>query len=294
MSNFTQVKFANIMHPEIRKLIRDVDQLASLPSIYERLNEVVNHPRSSAHDIGKVVSEDPGLTARLLRLVNSAFYGFPSKIETVSRAITIIGTNQLRDLSLATSVVGMFKNLPQDLVDMSSFWRHSLACGVTARVLATQRRELNVERYFVAGLLHDIGSLIIYLKAGDKATEVLNKCRSQNTILYLTEEEILGYNHAQVGAALTEQWNLPPSLQEAIGFHHHPATAEKYPTEASMVHVANIIANALAFGSSGEKFVTPLDTTAWETLNLNPDSLPNVISEVEKQFEDVVKVILKE
>ena len=109
--------------------IEDITDIPSLPEIFIRVNEVVNNPRSSLEDVGKVISEDTGLTARLLKIVNSAFYGFPSHIETISRAVTIVGTQQLRDLALATSVIRLFSGIPHDLLDMESFWRHSVACG---------------------------------------------------------------------------------------------------------------------------------------------------------------------
>ena len=125
-------------------LLKGVVSVSSLPGVYLRLSNVVGDPRSSASDVGRVIADDPGLTARLLRLVNSAMYGFPSKIETVSRAISIVGTQQLQDLALATSVIRLFANMPQELVTMESFWRHSVACGVAARALAGRRREPNV------------------------------------------------------------------------------------------------------------------------------------------------------
>ena len=127
-----------------------------------RAIDLINDPDASAAEIGDVISEDPALTARLLKIVNSAFYGFPSRIETVSRAITIVGTLELLDLILAASVVKAFSGIPSELVDMDQFWEHSLYTGVTARVLAGRHRAPDTERYFVAGLLHDIGALVLY------------------------------------------------------------------------------------------------------------------------------------
>lgn len=268
--------------------------IASLPAIYTRLIAVINHPRSSARDIAKVVSDDPGLTARLLRIVNSAFYGFPQKIETVSHAVTIIGTEQLRDLALATSVIQMFKDIPPELVDMDSFWRHSMACGVAARVIASQRREANVERFFMAGMLHDIGSLIIYLKNGAKAREVLDRCAQTKELRYKVERELLGFDHARVGSALLKSWKLPESQQEAIGLHHDPREAQRFPVETSTVHVADVIANALQVGTSGERLVPPLVPDAWAALRLPDDSMPKLIAEIDRQLPVAISRILKE
>lgn len=275
-------------------LVKGLFTVASMPAIYMRLTQVMNHPLSSAKDVAKVVSEDPGLTARLLRLVNSAFYGFPRRIDTVSRAITIIGTLQLRDLSLATSVVKMFDKVPQDLVSMDSFWCHSLACGVFARVIATQRREDNVERFFVAGLLHDLGSLVIYMKAPDQARLVLARCKETGNLIHKVEQEIMGFDHTDVGRALVESWNLPESLQEAVAFHHTPLRSSRYPVETSVVHVADIMAQAMLMGSSGEHLVPPLVSQAWDTLSLSPDHVTLILDDGERQFTDAVKIILSE
>ncbi len=281
------------MASEPTDLIKGIN-VASLPAIYTRLIAVMNHPRSSARDIGKVVSDDPGLTARLLRIVNSAFFSFPQRIQTVSHAVTIIGTEQLRDLALATSVLQMFKDIPPELVDMDSFWRHSMACGVAARVMAAKRRESNIERFFMAGMLHDIGSLIIFLKNGAKAREVLDRCAETGELRYKVEQDLLGFTHATVGRALLKAWKLPEAQQEAIGFHHAPGQAPRFPVEAAMVHVADIIANSLQVGSSGERLVPPLSHDAWAVLRLPDDCMPAVMGEVERQLPVAVSGILQE
>lgn len=274
-------------------LVREVKNIVSLPTVYTRLREVIAIPRSSASDIGRVVSEDPGLTARILKLVNSAFFGFPSKIDTVSRAITLVGTQQLSDLALATSVMTSFENIPEEIVSMDSFWQHSLACGVFSRVLAMQRGEDNVERYFVAGLLHDLGRLIIFMSRPNLARKFFDIANEKQLLLIDAEKEVLGFNHADVGHELLKMWNLPGNLQEAVGYHHQPAKAVRYPVEAAAVHIADVITNALKMGSSGERFVPRIRESAWERLRLKIDILPEVIDESERQFEDAVTVFLK-
>ncbi|TNF36982.1 MAG: HDOD domain-containing protein, partial [Gammaproteobacteria bacterium] len=149
--------------PDIATLLRNTPKLASLPTVYNKLNEAVDSPTSSSQDIADIIMEDSALAARLLKLSNSAFFGFPSRIDTISQAVTVIGMRELRDLVLATSVVSMFKDIPTNLVSPESFIEHSIATGVAARVMATHRRESNVERFFVAGLLHDIGRLVLFM-----------------------------------------------------------------------------------------------------------------------------------
>jgi putative nucleotidyltransferase with HDIG domain len=265
--------------------------MASLPSVYLRLSAVVSDPRSSAAEVGEVIAEDPGLTARLLRLVNSAMYGFPSRIETVSHAIRIVGTAQLQDLALATSVIRLFANMPQSLVTMESFWRHSVACGVTARTIASRRREANVERFFVAGLLHDIGRPIMFMQIPGEARQAVLQSQESGEPLFRTEHALLGFDHAHVGQALLDQWKLPPSLRESVANHHYPDRSQRFPTETAVVHVADFVANALGFGSSGEPGVPPLDPRAWDVLGLPPAAIDDVLEEAERHYETAVEVI---
>lgn len=277
---------------KVDDLIRGVVQVGSVQPVYQRLSQVMNHPLSSSSDIGKVISEDPDLTGRLLRLVNSPIYGFPSRISTVSQAISIVGVNQLHDLAVGASFIRLFGSVPQDLVDMTTFWQHSVACGVAARILATHRRETNVERFFVAGLLHDIGRPIMYQKLPVESRQALERARDTGELLYRTESQVFGFHHAQVGAALLDRWKLPTLLQEAVAWHHQPRYAARYPVEAAVVHVADHLANAFQLGSSGEHLVPPLLPEAWDSLSLSPSIIPGALRQVELQFADAVTAVL--
>lgn len=273
------------------ELIQGSVRLSSPPLIYQRLVEVINHPRGGSADVAAVVMEDPALTARLLKVVNSAFFSFPRPVETVSQAVTVVGTSQIRDLALGTSVVELFKDVPEELVDMDGFWRHSLACGVGARALAGLRREGNVERFFVAGILHDLGKLIIYQQCPDDARTVLEEARKGNTLVHLAERKILGFDHGQVGEALLDQWHMPQSLREALRYHHSPRRASRYPVETSAVHVADILAIALRFGNGGEAFVPPISPEAWEALALDLGYLASTVEEMDRQFQAAVHLV---
>jgi len=275
-----------------RDLLKGYVEVSSSPMIYHRINEAINSPRASMENIGKIISEDPGLTVRLLRLVNSAFYGFPSKIESIKQALVIIGTRQLRDLALATSIVNLFEGIPKDLIDMESFWHHCIACGIAAKVLATYRRETNVERYLIAGMVHDVGRLILYKKVGDQARTALLRCKSEGILLFLAEREVMGFDHAVLGGLLLQAWNLPSSLGEAVTFHHQPHGAKHYPLETAMVHVSDIIVNALQWGSSGEHYVPPLDEKAWELIGLPTSILSPTLNLLEEQVNEVIHSIL--
>ena len=273
-------------------LIRGAVEVGTIQTMYQRLVQVIDHPLSSASDVGKVIAEDPGLTARLLRLVNSPIYGFPSRIDTVSQAISIVGMTQLRDLAIGTSFMRLFTNVPSHLVDMDSFWRHSIACGLAARLLAGHRREANVERYLVAGLLHDIGRPIIFMRAPLEAASALLEAGRTGQPLFEVEHKVLGFHHGAVGAALLERWRLPGMLVDCAAWHHAPRLASRFPAEAAVIHYADIVANALQLGSSGEHRVPTFDPTAWDAIDLSPTVLPGLFQQLEFQFGHAVNAIL--
>lgn len=275
-----------------KELVNYCSGITSLPVVYQRLDEAINDPYSDLSTIAAILSEDSSLAARLLRLANSAMFCFPSRVETVSRAVTIIGTKQLRDLVLATSVIELFNKIPEEHVSMESFWRHSIATGIAARVIATYRREANVERFYVLGLLHDIGRLVMYLQIPEMASRAIELSINNRSPLYQEEQQQLGFDHAAVGKALLVKWKLPAFLQEGVACHHKPGRATRYPEEAATVHIANIIANAFKMGSSGEPTVPPFVEKAWNRLGLTVDQLPLITEQLEKQYSAAVDIFL--
>jgi HD-like signal output (HDOD) protein len=277
---------------DLSTLTKSGFQVPSLPIIFTRLNSAVNDPRASFTDISRIISEDPSLTARLLRIVNSALYSLPTKVETILRAVTIVGTQQVRDLALATSVVQLFKGIPEELMSMESFWRHSLACGVASRILATLRREANVEKYFVGGMLHDIGRLVICMDQPEPARISLIRCRKEGELLNQVETELLGFDHAAVGGTLLRAWKLPDSIQEMVTFHHRPQQAHRFPVETAVIHVSDILTHVMELGSSGEQLIPPLAPQAWKHIGLPISVLSGAMDQIKLQFGIAVQTIL--
>lgn len=272
-------------------LIDRTTTVYSLPLFYERLNEAINHPRTSIDDIGRIITEDQGLTARLLRLANSPMFGYFGRVDSISRAVTIIGTQQLRDLALAASVMGIFKGIPEELLSMSSFWRHSIACGIIARALATWRREANVERFFVAGMLHDIGQLITATILGDLVREMIEETRAQEALYFDVELKRLGFDHAEAGGALLKEWKIPANIAEPVACHHRPGRAEQFPLEASLIHLADLICQSMQLGQGCEYHVPPLDSQSWDRLGMSPHQLGTVLKQVEPQLEETFAIL---
>lgn len=270
------------------KLIREELTMGTLPMIFHKLVDVVNDPTSSALDAAEVIEKDPELAVRLLKIVNSSFYGMRAKVESVSRAVAIIGGNQLLSLAVGLSVVTTFKGIPTEMVDMEAFWRHSVACGIAARLLAGHHNAPNTERFFVGGLLHDIGRLALYAELPDTARKVMERSRAAGRLLVDEEVHDFGFSHCRLGGLLLETWKLPLSLENTVAYHHDPLRAQ-HKLEASILQVADMLVNALELGGSGERYVPHLEPNAWELLHISPAVLLQVASQMEMQLDDVLR-----
>lgn len=275
---------------DLEEVLISANELASFPAIVNRINLAVESHSYSLDQVAGIINEDPALSARLLKVANSSFYSFPQPVYTITRAITMIGMKQLRDLVYATTVMNLFTGLPEGMVDMDSFWRHSIACGVAARVIAIARRESNVERCYLVGLLHDIGRLVIYSQLPDLAVRILKRSRVDGILLHQAEQNALGFDHALLGSRLLKNWNLPPGMVLPVMYHHQPLNAEDYAVESAMVHVADIIAHGLRLGGGGEIFVPPLDPQAWQLIDLPATIAPTLFKRVREQYRDAVNL----
>jgi len=281
----------------LEKLIERSGKLGSLPAIVYKVFEVMDEPKSTATKIGKVINEDPALTARLLKLVNSPFYGFSAKVDTVYRAVALIGHKELRSVVVAASAMNVFEGIPSELVSMEDFWKRSLAIAVTARVLAAFKRETGIERFFIAGLLHDIGSLLMYIKLPDEMAQVLKLERTEGVELAGAEKDIIGYDHTEVGGGLLKKWNLPPQICGSVRYQLAPMKApEKEQSGAWLIRLASeIVAKHLVQNpedGSEEEGLDGIDVFIWQANKLDPALLPKILEKSRQQFESSKDVLL--
>jgi len=272
-----------------RDLIAANPHLPSLPAVFVRAKQRMDDPNSSLAAVGEVIAHDPALSARLLRLANSAFFGYAARVETVWRAVTLLGTQQVHDLLLATSVASAFTGLPGGLVDMNAFWRNSVRCAVAARLVAVRCNVLDSERLFVEGLLYDIGHLVIYQTQPELAAEVLARARALDCDPSVVERALIGFDYAALGAELLAIWDLPESLVEAVRHHLEPWNAERFPLEAAIVHVASRVARIEAAGEHApDCVVTP---RVWDLIGLSDSVLEPLIEEVRQHAADAYALI---
>ena len=258
-------------------------ELPSPPRIYAELQQAIMDPRLGAIELGKIIAKDVSLAAKLLRMVNSPYYGAQQKVDSISRAVAMMGLDQISMLATAICVMNEFNNIPKDLIDLDSFWRHSLSAGILARLLAKRVGLRGADYYFLAGLMHDIGRLILFKGQPELAGRALSKAREQQIFLHYAEQEEVGYDHSTLGSVLFRKWQLPTQLRLSVLYHHDPDISEQL-LENSVVHMADIITHALGYGLSGEYFMPPLCESAWEALRLSPENL----QELAKQAEQIV------
>ncbi len=278
-----------------KEIINGIDDLLSLPDVVLRANELLDSDAASAQEIGSVISLDPGLSARLLKLVNSAFYGFPGQIDTISRAVTMIGTNELQSLILATTATNTFNNIAAEHVDMNSFWHRSVFCGLLAKKIYSRNNKSKGEALFLIGLLHDIGKLILFAQRPVEAAAIISSAANSQRTLADIENEILGFPTAHLGAELLKSWRLPEPLWVAIRHQHRPTSALEFEKEARALNLAIAISNAFEPSLKSQQ---PLDTDAIELdqesvacFDLDQDALCDIVLDASLESFDTLTII---
>ena len=263
---------------KVEKSIQRAADLPTLPSVATTLARMVHSPNVSAAEIGKLIAEDQALSARVLRVVNSAYYGFPSQINNVTHAIVILGFNKVRDVVLTASVLDSFKGKSGD-IDFIAFWEHSMAVAIAADALAHTVRASCTEDAFVAGLLHDIGKLVMAAYFPDALGEAVKLAREKGILLKDAEKELMDFDHSTVGKHLATRWSYSEAMIEAIHRHHSPLAAKKHPELVCVVHVADVLARSLLAGSGGDDAIPVIDPVARKELKLNREVLDRTLGE---------------
>ncbi|WP_165839958.1 HDOD domain-containing protein [Motiliproteus coralliicola] len=227
------------------EIIDGIDQLLSLPDVVVRINELIESDTSLIEEIADVISHDPALSAQLLKLVNSAFYGFPAQIDSMSRATNLIGTDEIRSLVLASSTASVFGNVSTELIDMDSFWHRSVYCGLIAKKLYRLTHKGNGESQFLMGLLHDIGRLVLLTTMSNDYAQLLQQAKDSHEPLHELERRWLGFDAAEIGATLLERWHLPSVLWVPVKFQHAPQQSDRLLPECQLLGLAIKITNCV-------------------------------------------------
>jgi putative nucleotidyltransferase with HDIG domain len=270
----------------LEQLVQYVQEIPALPDVAIKMMKMTDDPSVSARALGELISTDIALTTRVLKIANSAYYGLSRGVSTVNEAVLVLGMKALRSLALAAAAYDTLKKEIRGYsLPAGELWRHSLSCAMAAQVIAKRTRAVRSEEAFVAGLLHDVGKVILHSYVEPQFQAIWAIVELDQIPFHAAEKQVLGFDHAEVGAKIGEKWNLPVALCTAIAGHHLLERGEEAPDLTAVVHVANIVSLSEGIGFSGDSQETPLDTTAMQRLGLEESDLEEIINEMVEQIE---------
>ncbi len=259
----------------LRSQIERIDTLPTIPSVLKKLLGVIENPKVSLNDIGHFITNDPVLTSRVLKVVNSPVYGFPGRISSVSQALILLGLNVVRGMLLGVSV---FEAMQKAMVGL---WEHSVGCAVAARIIAKKKGLKEPEEVSVAALLHDIGKVVLSLKFSEEYEKVLTSAESSGGFVYEAEKAHFTITHADAGAWVARRWNFPRNLVEIIEYHHKPHLSKDTSMQTAIVHLSDLLVKAKGFGFAGDNLVPAVNPSAWQILDLSESDLKEILREMD-------------
>lgn len=277
--------------PLASELVQSCTTVFTLPEIYFRVRDVVDDPDSTMDDLAEVLKLDPAISARLLRIVNSPLYGFPKQIDTVTRAVNIVGMQAINDLVTATTVGRTFSGMPIQLMDVPMFWRKSVLCALLAGKIAKSCGIEDSERFFIEGLLRDIGHLVLYQTIPQRAQSALIEAGYLETSLAEVEQSNIGCDFAEVGAELIRSWGMPPQIEQAIRCQLSPKDAGEFIIHASIVHLAGVVADYEELEPGRRPATLPFSSHAVTATRFMLANLPALLTEARAKLQDTLVLI---
>jgi putative nucleotidyltransferase with HDIG domain len=269
---------------QVKKEVRKIKNLPTVPGIVAKISRMVENPETSAAEVGRLIAQDQVLSAKVLRMANSAFFGMSRKISSISQALVILGFEVVKGLVLTSSVFDMIQK------SMAGLWEHSIGCAAASGAVATLLGREDAEEILVAGLLHDLGKVVLALNLPEEMRLIQSKVSSGNILFYEAENQLLDFDHSELGQWLAEHWNLPESLAEPMRLHHRPERAILKPECTAIVHIADIIIRAKGFGNGGDILVPPMSMAAWEILKLKKTDFLPILEILEPKLSSLVDI----
>jgi HD-like signal output (HDOD) protein len=280
--------------PHLLKAMSRVAEINSLPEVTTKIVQVVEDPKSTAQEMHDIVKCDPALATKILRVVNSAFYGLPSQIASLDRAILMLGQSAVKNIALASSLARLFKgDAISDQFTARDLWRHCIAVGIGARALAKRAHAPLADEYFVAGLVHDMGLLVIGQLFPQKLSEVTQRCSAQPQDYCAVELELIGADHQTFGLNLATKWKFPPTLRHAVAYHHDPSPLKaEFRQLATIIYMADTICAKLKHGYYLPAQSQELTENMLKTANVDQSALEAVCSDLPNQITEGESVLL--
>lgn len=263
----------------LRSKVENISALPTIPSVLKHISSIIEKPDISLNEISDFISSDLALTTKILKMINSAVYGFPGRISSVSHATVLLGLNVIKGLLIGASVFELMQQ------SMQGLWEHSFDCAITSKLIAQRKNLKEPEEIYAAGLLHDIGKVILILEFPEEYQKAIHDATQQGITIFELEQNQFVENHANVGSWLAEKWRFPNNLTEAIKYHHAPHRSKYAPMETAVVHLADILVRARGFGFAGDPFVPAIEPAAFELLNLTESDIKEILREMDNSLE---------
>ncbi|MCL2283878.1 MAG: HDOD domain-containing protein [Fibromonadales bacterium] len=277
-----------VNNARIEILIKNMGELPTLPSVFFTVNKMLSSPRTSAVDVGKVVANDQVIASKILKISNSAFYGFAGKVNTVSHAIAVLGFTSIKNIVLTTSILSTL-NLKNPIkgFSLAAFWKHSAAVGAIAKLVAGEVFPQKQEEAFVVGLLHDIGKLVLAICAPEDFAKCINYAIEKKCLFLNAEQELLGINHTDIAALVNEKWKLPAEFAAVLINHHKNISASgEHSKLVSVVKLADVLARGMQFGHACDLSIPILDDGVWNLLGMTPQKLDKILAASHNAMQD--------
>ncbi len=278
----------------VQKAIREISHLATLPEVTLKIIKLVEDPDSTAQDLNKIIANDPALGARILKVVNSAFYGLPGQIGSTNRAIVLLGLNAVKNIAIAASLAKLFRGgqiCPS--FNARDLWHHSIAVGTATRLLAAKASMGMPDEAFLAGLMHDIGIMVEIQARRPQFVEAFELVRQDPSVkLRQAEEKVIGASHEEFGSALCKLWKFPASFAYVTGYHHRPLEIDpKHRSLTSLVHIADVLAAKLELGFTGSVECAEVKPEILKAVNLTPQHLDQVADDLPTAMEEAMGLL---
>jgi HD-like signal output (HDOD) protein len=272
---------------EINKVLENVSTIPTLPVVIEKITRLLQNPQTSAEELGKAITTDQALASKVLKLVNSAFYGFPGKISTITHAVVILGFSTVKNIVLTASIFDVFaKNVSrQSSFNLEKFWFHSIACGAASQCIARHIGYSEKEECFIAGLIHDVGKIVLCNYFPEEFEQVLLNTTQMDCLLYESERTVLGITHEDIGGIVAARWNLPLNLQSAVKYHHSAPMGKDVSLITGIVHVADIFVRAMDYGNGGDAKIPILSEQVWNNLGLQTKSIQSIFEDIDNDVD---------
>lgn len=277
----------------INKIIRAVEDFPTLPTIYSALLELLSDINSKISDIANLISKDQATVLKILKTANASYYGFSSKVENITGAITLLGFYEIKNIVMSLTFIDLFRRTKlNQYINPVEYWKHSIGVATISRRLGISLGATITENYYLSGLLHDIGKLVAYLNFTTDYAKAIQYAKANRCPLWEAEQKTLGITHQEIGELIAEKWNLPDDIRNAIKYHHIGISPDKFEAQTSVVHLANITAKILNMGISGNEIIEKPNPHVWKKLGLPENTFVNNFIPIMNDYRASLKLFL--